>query len=81
MKIVNMHEAKTQLSSLVKEVAKGNHFVIAVSGVPMATVIPYKKIAKKNNRIGFLKNEITIPDDFDKLASDKITSLFQGGGK
>jgi prevent-host-death family protein len=55
MKIVTIHEAKTQLSSLVKEVAKGNHVVIAVSGVPMATVIPYKKIAPKNNRIGFFK--------------------------
>ncbi|MDR1267911.1 MAG: type II toxin-antitoxin system prevent-host-death family antitoxin [Planctomycetaceae bacterium] len=81
MKIVTIHKAKTQLSSLVKEVAKGNHVVIAVSGVPMATVIPYKKIAPKNNRIGFLKNEIIVPDDFDKLASDKITCLFQGSDK
>ncbi len=37
MQTVNIHEAKTHLSRLVEEAAKGNVFIIAKAGKPMAT--------------------------------------------
>lgn len=37
---LNIYEAKTQLSSLVERVAKGEEFVIAKAGKPMAKLVP-----------------------------------------
>ena len=38
--IVNVHEAKTQLSRLLERVRGGEEFVIAKSGKPCARLIP-----------------------------------------
>ena len=38
MRIVNMHEAKTHLSRLVKAAAEGEPFVIARAGKPVVKV-------------------------------------------
>lgn len=40
MDVVNLHEAKTHLSGLVKEAAAGETFVIAKAGRPMVKVVP-----------------------------------------
>lgn len=40
MQTVNMHEAKTHLSRLVDEAAKGKSFIIAKAGKPMVKVLP-----------------------------------------
>jgi prevent-host-death family protein len=37
---VNIHEAKTHLSRLVEQAAKGREFVIAKAGKPMVQVMP-----------------------------------------
>jgi prevent-host-death family protein len=36
MDIVNMHEAKTRLSQLVEKAARGESFIIAKAGKPIA---------------------------------------------
>ncbi|WP_312525389.1 type II toxin-antitoxin system prevent-host-death family antitoxin, partial [Paracoccus sp. (in: a-proteobacteria)] len=38
MKTVNMHEAKTHLSKLVENAAKGEPFIIARAGKPLVKV-------------------------------------------
>ena len=40
MQTINIHEAKTHLSRLVDEAAKGNTFIIAKAGKPMVKVMP-----------------------------------------
>jgi prevent-host-death family protein len=40
MTTVNIHEAKTHLSRLIARVARGESFVIARAGKPLARVIP-----------------------------------------
>ncbi len=40
MRTVNIHEAKTHLSRLVREAAQGKPFVIARAGKPLVKVIP-----------------------------------------
>ena len=40
MSQVNIHEAKTHLSRLVKEAAKGKEIVIAIAGKPAARLVP-----------------------------------------
>ena len=39
MRVVNMHEAKTHLSRLVKAAAEGEPFVIARAGEPLVKVV------------------------------------------
>lgn len=40
MRSVNIHEAKTHLSRLVEQAARGEAFIIAKAGKPMVKVVP-----------------------------------------
>ena len=75
MEQFNIHEAKTQLSSLVAKAAKGEAFVIAKAGKPMVKVIPYAEPVK-TSRTGFLKDQVTIPKDFDRMCETEIAEIF-----
>jgi len=48
MKIVNMHEAKSTLSQLVRDVRKGTEaeIVIAVAGEPAAKIVSAERARK-----------------------------------
>jgi prevent-host-death family protein len=61
MKTVNIHEAKTHLSRLVDEAAKGEAFVIAKAGKPMVRVVPLEEEPKKKPRAGLLEGLCTDP--------------------
>jgi len=65
MRTVNVHEAKTQLSSLLAAVEAGEEIVIARSGHPVARLIPYS--AATAREIGIFDGQITIAEDFDDL--------------
>ena len=43
MRIVNIHEAKTHLSRLVKAATKGEPFIIAKAGKPLVKVVPLEE--------------------------------------
>jgi prevent-host-death family protein len=77
MRQINMHEAKTHLSSLVKEAAVGEPFIIAIDGSPKVKVVPFDN-KTKTKRVGFLKGYGTIPDNFDVLGQDEIADMFEG---
>ena len=80
MKTVNIHAAKTQLSKLVDEAAKGEPFVIAKAGKPLVKVTALAApIGTQTRRLGFLKGQITVPDDFDRMGSKEIDEMFSGG--
>ncbi|MBI3371380.1 MAG: type II toxin-antitoxin system Phd/YefM family antitoxin [Betaproteobacteria bacterium] len=75
MQIVNIHEAKTNLSRLVEEVAAGKEIIIAKAGKPMARLVPLAA-APKARRLGMFKGELNVPDDFDApLAEDELASF------
>ena len=78
MKQINIHEAKTHLSSLVEKAAGGDPFIIAKAGKPMVTVIPYTPPGKVKQRVGFLKGQIKMPDDFNQMGQAEIAGLFGG---
>jgi len=40
METINIHEAKTHLSRLVEQAAKGEPFIIAKAGKPLVKVVP-----------------------------------------
>ena len=75
MVTVNIHEAKTQLSRLVDEAAKGETVVIAKAGKPMVRVSAVDAPTAPR-RLGFLAGEISVPDDFDRMGAAEIAALF-----
>jgi antitoxin (DNA-binding transcriptional repressor) of toxin-antitoxin stability system len=77
VKSFNIHDAKTHLSRLVDQAAKGESFVIAKAGKPMVKVsaltVPESAHIK---RLGFLSGQIAVPDDFDRMGHLEIEQLF-----
>lgn len=79
MRTVNMHEAKTHLSRLVDRAAKGEPFIIAKAGKPLVKVVPLDEPpARAKQRFGFLRGQISVPDDFDTMFQDEIEKMFYG---
>jgi prevent-host-death family protein len=79
MRTVNIHDAKTNLSRLVEQAAKGESFVIAKAGKPMVKVVPLDAPDEgRVSRFGFLRGQLTVPDDFDRMGEDEITHQFSG---
>jgi prevent-host-death family protein len=81
MKQVNIHEAKTHLSRLVDQAAKGEPFIIAKAGRPLVRVVPLQDVESVKpvrSRLGFLKGQFVVPDDFDTMYEDEIAAMFNG---
>jgi prevent-host-death family protein len=79
MRIVNIHEAKTHLSRLVEKVAKGEPFIIAKAGKPVAKVVPLDAASpRKPRRTGFMAGQFRVPDDFDRMGEKQIEALLGG---
>lgn len=76
MRTVNILEAKTHLSRLVEQAAKGESFIIAKAGKPMVRVVPLDAPESTTvRRLGFMVSEIQVPDDFDRMGKDEIGQL------
>jgi prevent-host-death family protein len=76
---VNMHDAKTQFSRLVDRAAAGETIIIAKAGTPVARLVPLEPLTQGGpRRTGFLLGMYTVPDDFDRMFEQEITSAFEG---
>ena len=79
MKTVNMHDAKTRLSQLVDKAAKGEPFVIAKAGKPIARVTAIDSpVAQQQRRLGFMEGQFSVPEDFDRMGDSDLAELFEG---
>jgi prevent-host-death family protein len=76
MTIVNMFDAKSQLSRFVESVESGaeEEIIIARAGRPAARLVP---LAPKpvGRRIGVAKGKFAVPDDID-AAEGAIAAMF-----
>jgi prevent-host-death family protein len=77
MKTVNIHEAKTHLSRLVDQAAKGEPFIIAKSGQPLVKVAPLDAPVQRK-RLGFLSGQLKVPANFDRMGEREIAAMFSG---
>ncbi len=66
MRIVNIHEAKTQLSRLLEQAVAGEEILIARAGKPIARLVPFVAPAPRREP-GIWQGQITIGPDFDSL--------------
>lgn len=62
--MVNMHEAKTRLSALVRELRSGarREIVLAVDGKPVAKLVPF---GTPRRSLGVDEGSVKIAADFD----------------
>lgn len=77
MPIVNIYEAKTQLSKLVDLAATGTDVVIARAGKPVARLTTIEK-PRKPIRFGALEGKGWIAEDFNAPLPDDLLGQFEG---
>jgi prevent-host-death family protein len=74
-KMVNLYEAKTQLSKLLERAEAGEEIVIGRAGKPIAKLVPY--VQQRPKRVfGRLKGQIVVHGDFD-ADNEEIADLFE----
>ena len=78
-RIVNLYEAKTQLSNLVERAAAGEEIIIAKAGRPKARLVPLAT-PRLPRRPGGAEGKIWMADDFDDPLPDDIQAAFEGRG-
>ena len=79
MRVVNMHEAKTHLSRLVAAAADGEPFIIGRAGKPLVKVIAVEAPEPGGKRrLGFMVGSMSVPDDFERMGSEEIATMFDG---
>lgn len=73
--IINISEAKANLSKLVDMAYHGEEIIIAKNNLPLVELIIHKPKAKR--KLGLLAGQIDIPDDFMEEDED-INAMFYG---
>jgi prevent-host-death family protein len=75
-RILNLYEAKSQLSALVDDAAAGEEIVIAKNSVPRARLVPIKRVVRR--KPGGSKGRLRIAADFDAPLPRRVLEAFAG---
>lgn len=73
---VNVHEAKTRFSKLLKRVELGEEITIARAGKPVARLVPFMERPARR-KPGMFKGRIFISDNFDDPLPPEIQKHFE----
>jgi prevent-host-death family protein len=74
VRLINLYDAKTQLSALVEEAAAGAEIIIAKAGRPRARLVAVKTAARRTPGKG--KGKGWMSDDFDAPLPPDILKTF-----
>ncbi len=74
---VNVHEAKTHLSRILRRVAAGEEVTISRAGVPVAKMVAVVPDAGVRP-LGAMEGQIYIADDFDAPLPGDVLAEFYG---
>jgi prevent-host-death family protein len=75
---VNLHDAKTHLSRLVEQAARGQSFVIAKAGKPMVRVTSVDEPGRPR-RLGFLSGQAVVSIDVKSDFEEEMLAQFELG--
>lgn len=75
-RMLNLYEAKTQLSALVDEAAAGREVIIAKAGKPLAKLVAFRPVIRRKPGLG--KGTVWMSDDFDAPLPDDVLDAFEG---
>ena len=74
MAVITIHQAKTNLSRLIKKVSAGEEIIIARGDKPVARLVPFGE-AKGKRQPGSLKGRLHVgPEFFAPLPPEEITA-------
>jgi len=76
MQLVNVHQAKTQLSKLLDQIEDGEEIIIARRGKPVAKLSRVEENLPPRQP-GALKGKIWIADNFDDFEAE-LEEMFYG---
>lgn len=74
-KIVNIHEAKTHLSRLVRRAQAGEEIIIARSGTPVARLIAVESVTAR--ALGRDRGRFSVPADFNDALEPDVLAEFE----
>lgn len=72
---VNVHEAKTHLSNLLRRVAAGEEVVIARAGKPVARLVPVE--TQPRRVFGIDRGRFEVPEDFNAPLPEEVLRAFE----
>lgn len=79
MRSVGVHEAKTKLSSLLREVEDGAEVLVTRDGRPVARIVPAEPpadgLTPGQRGFGMFRGQMHLSDDF-KVGSEELADLF-----
>ena len=75
MSEVGVHEAKTHLSRLLRQVMAGDEVVITRGGTPIAKLVPVH--SGRRRVLGSDEGVFEVPDDFDAPLPDDVLDDFE----
>ena len=75
MSEVGVHEAKTHLSRLLRQVMAGDEVVITRGGTPIARLVPVHHRQKRV--LGCDEGRYQLPDGFDEPLPDDVLDTFE----
>lgn len=76
-RVINITEAKAQLSRLVEQAAAGKRVVIGKAGKPVAVLQAYEADPGPR-QLGGWKGRVWIAEDFDAPLPDELQRTFEG---
>ena len=76
MVVVNVHQAKTQLSRLLARVEAGEEIVIARRGKPVARLVRCQPEPKRQPDV--LKGKVSIPGSFFDPLPEEVLAAWEG---
>ncbi|MBO4335707.1 MAG: type II toxin-antitoxin system prevent-host-death family antitoxin [Desulfovibrio sp.] len=72
--VISIHQAKSNLSKLVKRAAAGEQILIGGYGRAEAVLSSIDSLSER--KLGLMKGEFTVPDDFDDpLPQDVLQAM------
>ena len=72
--MINVHDAKSNLSELLRRVERGEEIVVARAGKPVAKLVPFTAPAPRVP--GRWAGRVVIAEDFDET-SEELVALFE----
>ncbi len=74
---VNIHEAKTHLSKLLRRTMEGEEIIIARAGVPIAKLVSIGR-GRTPFPLGLDRGAYEVPKDFDAPLPHEVIAAFEG---
>jgi len=75
MTVVNIHQAKSQLSRLIEQVLQGHEVIIGRAGKPVARLVPFESVEKPPREPGLWRGKVRIAPDFDELPPELLAAF------